>query len=129
MIYKAFLDSVDENIEEEINLVINNIKFTGFINILPYELKVGLSYNVYTSFFTLDDVVPKELVEPTKEIIKVEKDRYPYILRGLLKENGNLDVGFEINDDDDILKEYKYLYNKYIEIKIDRISVNFLDYE
>lgn len=59
----------------------------------------------------------------TREIERIN-DGFEYLIRGKLQEGGRVDAG--IIFEDELLEEYKYLLGKYVEMKVDRISVEFL---
>lgn len=114
---------VDENIEEEAIISINNIELVTFVAYAPYEIELGKEYPTEISFF-IDEV---ELFENPNETIKLiqDGDSFKYTISGYLNKNGQLDVGFLIEDD--LFADYQYLYGKYVTFKVDRINLEFLE--
>lgn len=62
--------------------------------------------------------------ESKKEIERIGSS-YEYYVRGLLQED-TIDAGLVFTDDDEYFSDYPELEGKFIEIKVDRISVEFL---
>lgn len=120
---KARLKRTSEIIEEEVVLQVSDIEFVGFANIIPYEINVGDEYEVSLGITILDDFSISESISKTKEIEHIN-DGFEYLIRGKLKEGGKIDAGIILENE--LLEEYKYLLGKYVEIKADRISVEFL---
>lgn len=119
----AFLTGVSELIEEEVMLRIGNVELKGFANIIPYQLKEGNQYDVFLGITILDDFQLSESSVEIKEL-KPLNDSFKYLIRGILKEGGILDAGVILQDE--IFEEYEYLINKFVEVEVDRISVEFL---
>jgi hypothetical protein len=49
---------------------------------------------------------------------------YSYKIYGLLKENGKIDAGIILEDE--LINNFAYLIDKYVELKVDRIDIEFL---
>lgn len=124
MIYKAFVKGLDPHIEEEVTLEIEGIEFTGFSSVCPYEIEEGKKYPVLVSFTILDELVIRENKEKTKELERIGLG-YQYYIRGILQED-SIDAGIVLTDEDEYFSEYPYLIGEHVEIKVDRISVEFL---
>jgi|GEM_PF-787818 len=120
---KALLTKVSEIVEEEVTLIISDLEFTGFANIVPYQLQEGNEYEVSLGITILDDFKIAEADMAAKSIEPVN-DSFKYLIKGVLKEGGILDAGVIFQDD--MLAEYEYLIGKYVEFEVDRISVEFL---
>jgi len=114
--------SLDENVEEEAVIQINNIEFVTFIAYAPYPIQTNKQYSVEISFF-VDEVEIQENNEDIKGLIRND-ETFEYNINGYLNDNGQLDVGFLIEDD--IFEEYQYLYGRYVTLKVDRINSEFV---
>ncbi|WP_340034869.1 hypothetical protein [Bacillus sp. FSL K6-0993] len=124
MIYNAFVKGLDSHIEEEVILEIEGIEFTGFSSVCPYEIEVGKKYPVLVGFTILDELVIRESIEKTKELEQIGLG-YQYYIRGILQED-SIDAGIVLTDEDEYFSEYPHLIGEHVEIKVDRISVEFL---
>jgi len=124
MIYNAFVKGLDPHIEEEVTLEIEGIEFTGFSSVCPYEIEEGKKYPVLVGFTILDELVIRENKEKTKELERIGLG-YQYYIRGILQED-SIDAGIVLTDEDEYFSEYPYLIGEHVEIKVDRISVEFL---
>lgn len=124
MVYTALVKRLDPQIEEEVTIEIEGIEFTGFAFICPYKIEVGKSYPVSIGFTILNELMIREIKGEKKEIERIGLG-YEYYIRGLLHED-NIDAGLVFTDDDEYFSDYPELMDKYIEIKVDRISIEFL---
>ncbi|MCY8930375.1 hypothetical protein ABE202_17300 [Bacillus subtilis] len=124
MIYKALVKKLNPHIEEEVILEIEGIEFTGFSSVCPYEIEVGKKYPVLVGFTILDELVIRESIEKTKELEQIGLG-YQYYIRGILQED-SIDAGIVLTDEDEYFSEYPHLIGEHVEIKVDRISVEFL---
>ncbi|AEP92992.1 hypothetical protein [Bacillus subtilis] len=124
MIYKALIKGLDPHIEEEVILEIEGVEFTGFSSVCPYEIEVGKKYPVLVGFTILDELVIRESIEKTKELERIGLG-YQYYIRGILQED-SIDAGIVLTDEDEYFSEYPHLIGEHVEIKVDRISVEFL---
>ncbi|MCT6942583.1 MAG: hypothetical protein M3Z62_19370 [Metasolibacillus sp.] len=124
MVYTALVKRLDPQIEEEVTLEIEGIEFTGFSFICPYKIEVGKSYSVSLGFTILNELIIHEIQGDKKEIERIGSG-YEYYVRGLLQED-TIDAGLVFTDDDEYFSDYTELESKFIEIKVDRISVEFL---
>ncbi|MFC7803069.1 hypothetical protein ACFRGK_05440 [Bacillus subtilis] len=124
MIYKALIKGLDPHIEEEVILEIEGVEFTGFSSVCPYEIEVGKKYPVLVGFTILDELVIRESIEKTKELEQIGLG-YQYYIRGILQED-SIDAGIVLTDEDEYFSEYPHLIGEDVEIKVDRISVEFL---
>ncbi|UUH70358.1 hypothetical protein [Bacillus subtilis] len=124
MIYKALIKGLDPHIEEEVILEIEGVEFTGFSSVCPYEIEVGKKYPVLVGFTILDELVIRESIEKTKELERIGLG-YQYYIREVLQED-SIDAGIVLTDEDEYFSEYPYLIGKNVEMKVDRISIEFL---
>lgn len=124
MVYTARVKRLDPQIEEEVTIEIEGIEFTGFAFICPYEIEVGKSYPVSIGFTILNELMIREIQGEKKEIERIGLG-YEYYIRGLLHED-KIDAVLDFTDDDEYFSDYPELMDKYIEIKVDRISIEFL---
>ncbi|GAA5416859.1 hypothetical protein Pryu01_01898 [Paraliobacillus ryukyuensis] len=124
MAYTALVKRLDPQIEEEVIIEIEGIEFTGFAFICPYKIEVGKSYPVSIGFTILNELMIREIQGEKKEIERIGLG-YEYYIRGLLHED-KIDAGLVFTDEDEYFFDYPELMDKYIEIKVDRISIEFL---
>lgn len=75
-------------------------------------------------FTILDELMIRENKEGIKDIIRIDLG-YQYHIRGILQEN-SIDAGIILTDEDEYFSEYPYLIGGHVEIKVDRISIEFL---
>ncbi|MBC2116212.1 hypothetical protein HCB06_06210 [Listeria booriae] len=123
VLLNATIISFDPDIEEEIIVKINEIEATCFIGYCPIKISLGEYYPVEISLFVIDslDVKPQSDGEKITELVKLENARYS--LKGFLSPDGNLNVGFDIKDE--ILEDYQFLFGQYVELEIDRLTIDF----
>ena len=105
---------VDENTEEEVTVSINNVEFVAFIAYAPYVIEIGKEYLTKISLF-VDDIRLFENSSENRQLIR-EGDSFNYFVRGYLNKNGQLDVGFMIEDD--LFQDSQYLYGKFVCLKL-----------
>ncbi len=125
MIYTVYLKGVNEYIEEEVIIDINGVEIVGFSSTYPYKIEVEKSYPVELELIFLDSEDFKEIKEEIYSIEKID-NAYSYRLRGKVI-NGSIDIGSNILIEDEIFKEYAYLNGLFVELVVDRISVNFIN--
>ncbi|WP_036695897.1 hypothetical protein [Paenibacillus taiwanensis] len=115
-------------IEEEVRLEIDGIELVTFANVCPFELIVGDIYRIELDVTILDDFIIKKVDWEEYEIHQ-EDNSFAYTLQGKLDiDEGTLDAGgitFEI--DSEFLMDYGYLHEQYVQIRVDRITVDFLN--
>ncbi|MFK4345236.1 MULTISPECIES: hypothetical protein [unclassified Paenibacillus] len=126
MKYNALVKAIDSNIEEEVRVEINGIEFTGFVDCFPYLINTGSYYPVEIGITVLDDLELKEINESVQEIEQIGNG-FGYFIRGEL--DGNCCLNSVMIFQDDWFLEYSYLGGKYVEIMVDRISIEFLEEE
>ena len=120
---KAKLKDLNKNIEEEVIIEVEKIQFVGFSNTLPYQLTIGMEYDVLLGITILDEFHISEIESQIKQLIPFNNS-FGYTIRGVLRKGGFIDAGIVFQDE--VLEEFEYLFNKYVEIKVDRISVEFV---
>ncbi|MBM7588273.1 hypothetical protein JOC86_004870 [Bacillus pakistanensis] len=123
MRYIARVKKLNPHIEEEVTIEIQDNEFTGFASTCPYEIEEGSCYPVLISFTILDKLEVYELNEETKCIERINEG-YNYYIRGILHEDF-IDAGLKISDEDQYFHEYTYLIGKPVELRVDRIDVEF----
>ncbi|MEI3613636.1 hypothetical protein [Pseudogracilibacillus sp. SO30301A] len=124
MNYIALVKRLDPLIEEEVTIEINGVEFTGFASICPYEIEIGKSYPVFIGFTVLEDLKIYEIREEKKELERIASS-YEYYIRGVLHED-TIDAGIVLTDEDDYFSEYTELIGRNVEMKVARISIDFL---
>ncbi|GIN95562.1 hypothetical protein J6TS1_14320 [Siminovitchia terrae] len=124
MVYTALVKRLDPQIEEEVTIEIEGIEFTGFAFICPYKIEVGKSYHVSIGFTILDELMIREIQGEKKEIERIGLG-YEYYIRGLLHED-TIDAGIVFTDEDEYFYEHPELVEKNVEMRVDRISIEFL---
>lgn len=127
MKYWAVVKRLDPHIEEEVTLEVEGIEFTGFAFICPYEIEVGRRYPVSIGFTILEGLIIHEIYDDKKELERIDEG-FQYYLRGLLQED-SIDTGVVFTDEDEYFADYPDLLGKYVEMKVDRISIEFLKEE
>ena len=123
MKYIALIKHINPDIEEEVTVTINGVTLTGFANVCPYLIKAGESYPVSIGITILYEL---EIVEQQGEEKRFYKDgsSFAYEISGLLTEQGILDANILIEDE--VFEDYEYMYGKYVKIRVDRISLEFI---
>lgn len=124
MKYWAVVKRLDPHIEEEVTLEVEGFEFTGFAFICPYEIEVGRRYPVSIGFTILDELIIREVYEGRQELERIDEG-FQYYLRGLLQVD-SIDTGVVFTDEDEYFADYPDLIGKYVEMKVDRISIEFL---
>lgn len=113
-------------IEEEVTLEIDGMYFVGFANVCPFEISVGKQYLVDVELTILDEFIIEQLYTEQKEIEQID-DGFAYFIKGILDvDKGTIDVGIIFEVDREFLSDYGYLHNQFVQIKVDRISVEFI---
>ena len=123
MVYTALVKRLDQQIEEEVTIEIEGFEFTGFAFICPYKIEVGKSYPVSIGFTILDELMIREIQGEKKEIERIGLG-YEYYIRGLLHED-KIDAGIVFTDEDEYFSDYPEFIEKNVEMRVDRISIDF----
>lgn len=124
MVYTALVKRLDPHIEEEVTMEIEGREFTGFAFICPYKIELGKSYPVSIGFTILDELMIRELQGEKREIERIGLS-YGYYIRGLLQED-TIDAGIVFTDENELFSEYPEMNRKHVELKVDRINIEFL---
>lgn len=122
--YTAKVIALNKNIEEEAIISINNVEFTTFVSFTPYKIEIGKEYPVDITLFG-DILEIRENIDKKIAITRVN-ETFRYIIQGYLFEDGQLDIGFII-EDNELFWDYPYLYGKYVIFTVDRINSEFLN--
>ena len=121
MIYNGVIEKLDED-GEEVTIKTNDTMITGFVN-CGVQKEIGDTCNFEIELY--DDLEMQEIVENKKELYRIGNS-YSYYIRGILdvdalKIHSILDIDLEKED----IYDYAYLDGKYIEIKVQRLNINF----
>ena len=126
MQYESRLIGLSSLIEEEAILDINGQKFVVFINNCPFEINLGGKYLIETELVILDDLTISKSDSEEKCIEQIE-DSFAYSIRGILNvDSGTIDAGILFEVDRELLFDYGYLHNQYVQMRVDRLSVDFI---
>lgn len=123
--YLALVKKLDPYIEEEVTIVIQGVEFIGFSFICPYKIETGYTYPVSLGFTILDKFKIREDFTKRKGIVRIESG-YKYRILGILHEKW-IEAGINFVDDDEYFVDYPELFGRYVEIQVDRISIEFLN--
>lgn len=120
---EVYLKKIDEDVEEEVTLLIGNEEVVCFAGICPYQIEAGRCYQVDFDMKVFDEYSVSLSSENKTSLTRVG-DTFSYIISGKLKGN-TIDciIPFE---DDILLSEFGFLDGKFVELKVDRIDVDFL---
>lgn len=124
MKYIALIRNINKDIEEEVTVTINEVTLTGFANVCPYIIKEGQSYPISVGITVLDEFEIVEQQGKEKQFYR-DGNSFAYEISGLLTEHGILDANILIEDE--VFEDYRYMYGKYVKIKVDRISLEFIE--
>lgn len=126
MQYTVKLIELSPLIEEEAVLEINGQRLVAFINDCPFEIIQGGQYQVEMELAILDDFVISKIDSDEKGIEQIG-DSFSYFIRGTLNiNNGTIDAGILFEVDSEFLFDYGYLHNQNVQIRVDRLSVDFI---
>jgi hypothetical protein len=126
MQYNAKLIEINPLIEEEAVLEIDGQRIVAFINNCPFEIIQGGQYLVEMELAILDDFIITKIHTSEKGIEQIG-DSFSHFIRGTLDiDTGNIDAGIILEVDSEFLFDYGYLHNQNVQIRVDRLSVNFI---
>ncbi|PRT42637.1 hypothetical protein [Bacillus wiedmannii] len=124
MKYMAYVEKIDELIEEEVTININGVVFTGFSIVCSYKIEEGKRYPVILDITVFDNIEINEGIDGVKSLKRIDNS-FKYRISGMLN-RGFIDAGIIIIDEDEIFPERSKYFNKYVEIEVDRINIEFL---
>ncbi|MED1507301.1 hypothetical protein [Bacillus proteolyticus] len=124
MKYMAYVEKTNKLMEEEVTININGIVFTGFSTVCPYKIEEGKSYPVILDITVFDNIEINEGIDGVKSL-KRSDNSFKYRISGMLN-HGFIDAGIIITDEDEIFPEHSEYFNKYVEIEVNRINIEFL---
>ncbi|MGG2134687.1 hypothetical protein AB1284_25870 [Bacillus sp. S2(2024)] len=124
MEYIAYVEKIDELIEEEVTINISGVVFTGFSTVCPYKIEEGKSYPVNLDITVFDDIEINKGIDGVKNLKRIDNS-FKYRISGILNREF-IDAGIIITDADENFLEYSEYFNKYVEIEVDRINIEFL---
>ncbi|MCU5329597.1 hypothetical protein ACQJ2X_10405 [Bacillus wiedmannii] len=124
MKYMAYVEKTDELIDEEVTININGVVFTGFSTVCSYKIEEGKSYPVILDITVFDNIEINEGIDGVKSLKRIDNS-FKYRISGILN-RGFIDVGIIITDEDEIFLERSEYFNKYVEIEVDRINIEFV---
>ncbi|RON43189.1 hypothetical protein BK666_19005 [Pseudomonas frederiksbergensis] len=120
--HTAVLISIGEIVEEEVVLLIGDVKVRCFASYCPRKIEVGESYEV-----ELEMVLPENdfivITQEKNTAIEMIGDGFACILNGFL--DGSVFHSFVDFADLEIHYDYPKLNEKYIKIMVDRIDASF----
>lgn len=125
--YSAKIISISPLIEEEVTLEIHGLQIVAFVNVCPFELLVGELYQIDLDVTILDEFIIKLADLEERRIDQID-DSFAYTLQGKLDiDRELLDVGILFHIDSEFLMDCGYLHEQYVQIRVDRIRVDFLN--
>lgn len=122
--YQAKLIKVDSHVEEEVSLEVNGLRLVGFASICPYQLTPNNIYPVNISLTILDGYELKEIDKPIYSLERIN-DTFRYIIQGKIC-GDSIDLGNGVKIQDEIFEENSYLDEHFIQIIVDRLSIEFI---
>lgn len=126
MQYTSRLIELSQLIEEEAVLEINGQRIVAYINNCPFDIEIGEQYLIEIELAILDDFVISKTDSNEKGIKQIE-DSFSHFIRGFLNiDSGTIDAGIIFEVDREFLFDYGYLNNQYVQIQVDRLSVDFI---
>ncbi|HHK5552163.1 hypothetical protein COL11_08640 [Bacillus anthracis] len=124
MKYMAYVEKIDELIEEEVTININGVVFTGFSTVCSYKIEEGKSYPVILDITVFGNIEINEGTDGVKSLKRIDNS-FKYRISGILNRRF-IDAGIIITDEDEIFLERSEYFNKYVEIEVDRINIEFV---
>ncbi|TVX92502.1 hypothetical protein [Paenibacillus agilis] len=125
MEYHTKVIDISPIIEEEIILEINKERVVAFINYCPYEIRKGEQYTIELELTILDEFIIRHL-DAEKGVEQIE-DGFAHLIRGMLDiDSATIDAGILFEIDREFLFDYGYLHNQNVQIRVDRITADFI---
>ena len=100
MKYMAYVEKIDELIEEEVTININGVVFTGFSTVCPYKIEEGKNYPVILDITVFDDIEINEGIDGVKNLKRIDNS-FKYRISGILNPEF-IDAGIIITDEGEI---------------------------
>lgn len=128
MIYDVLVKKINPNIEEEIIVQISNINLCCFVTYWRKNVEVGKIYKANIGIEILDEIIlyNQDIPKGLKQI----NNSFEYIISGrFCFEEYSIDCGILIDIDpmEVDLTDFAYLDNKNISLKVNRITLEFID--
>lgn len=83
MKYMAYVEKIDELIEEAVTININGVVFTGFSTVCPYKIEEGKNYPVILGITVFDDIEINEGIDGVKNLKRIDNS-FKYRISGIL---------------------------------------------
>jgi hypothetical protein len=129
MEYNVLIKKVNPCIDEEVTIEVNEFELICFAPFGIPALEVGKKYKADIGITVLDDLDMKEVKECMNGFNQIDNS-FAYYIRGKFDlESRTLDAGILIKFDEDEfdLHDSSYLDGKNVEIRVDRIKIEFID--
>lgn len=126
MKYDVLVKGLNQCVEEEVIIEANGIVLYCFAH-WGLAIEVGKKYKANIGVTILDDLGMREISDSSNSFRQVGST-FAYYIQGKFDLNSRiLDAGVQIQfDEDEVdLHDYGYLDGKYVEIKVDRINIEF----
>lgn len=128
MEYNVLVKKVNPCIDEEVTIEVKKLELTCFATFGVPDLEVGKKYEADIGITVLDDLDMKEVEECLNGFSQIDNS-FAYYIRGNFDlESRTLDAGILIKFDEDEfdLHDNSYLDGKNVEIRVDRIKIEFI---
>ncbi|HFK1452056.1 MULTISPECIES: hypothetical protein [Bacillus cereus group] len=96
----------------------------GFSTVCSYKIEEGKNYPVILDITVFDNIEINEGTDGVKSLKRIDNS-FKYRISGILKRRF-IDAGIIITDEDEIFPERSKYFNKYVEIDVDRINIEFV---
>ncbi|MEX3421154.1 hypothetical protein H0911_19960 [Bacillus sp. HSTU-bmb18] len=100
------------------------VNVMGFSTVCSYKIEEGKSYPVIFDITVFDNIEINEGIEGVKSLKRIDNS-FKYRISGILN-RGFIDAGITITDEDEIFLERSEYFNKYVEIEVVRINIEFV---
>lgn len=127
MKYDVLVKGLNPCVEEEVIIEANGIVLTCFAHWGLPAIEVGKTYKADIGVTILDDLGMREIADSSNSFRQIGSTFAYYIQGKFDLDSRVLDAGVQIQfDEDEVdLHDYGYLDGKYVEIKADRIDIEF----
>jgi hypothetical protein len=124
--YYAKVVELNPQIEEEVLLEIKEFRIFAFVNIYPFEINIGREYQIYLELTILDEISINKINYENKNIQQID-NTFSYCITGILDiDKATIDAGIILEIDRDFLFDYGYLHGHYVQLVVDRMTVEFI---